>query len=152
MEEREREGGERRGREGWKGRRMFLPFYCLFRLYSDSSNRPKYNLVFILSGGGKFNYFGTKGVLEEDSDDSLLLSSVDYVLCLDSLLNPEGSDSLYLHVSKPPKEGSKPYAILQALNQVWRRNNCSYLEHFVWLHSRHGWLVQRCSWKWCTRR
>ena len=91
---------------------------CLCRLYSDPSNRPKYNLLFVLSGGGKFNYFGTKGLLEEQLEDSPLLSSVDYTLCLDSLLRSGDSAGLYLHVSKPPKEGSKAYSIVQALNQV----------------------------------
>lgn len=86
------------------------------RLYSEPNNRPKYNLVFVLSGGGKFNYFGTKGLLDDDLDGSPLLPSADYVLCLDSLLNP-GSSDLYLHVSKPPKEGTKSFAIIQALNQ-----------------------------------
>lgn len=92
---------------------------CPYRLYSDPSNRPKYNLLFVLSGGGKFNYFGTKGLLDEQLEDSPLLSSVDYTLCLDSLLRGGESEGLYLHVSKPPKEGSKAYAIVQALNQVW---------------------------------
>ena len=92
-----------------------LPFP---RLYGDPNNRPKYNLVFVLSGGGKFNYFGTKGLLELDLEDAPLLSSAEYVLCLDSLLNPEAAGDLYLHVSKPPKEGSKAYHFVQALNQV----------------------------------
>ena len=42
---------------------------CVFRLYSDPKQRPRYNLLFILSGGGHFNYFGTKGLLEEQLDD-----------------------------------------------------------------------------------
>jgi hypothetical protein len=86
-------------------------------LYSDPNNRPKYNLVFVLSGGGKFNFFGTKGLLENDLEENPLLASAEYVLCLDSLLNHAAQD-LYLHVSKPPKEGSKAYDIVQALNQV----------------------------------
>lgn len=92
-----------------------------------------YNLVFVLSGGGKFNYFGTKGLLEDQLDDSPLLPSADYTLCLDSLFNPDTSDTselepdtsdLYLHVSKPPKEGSNAYSIIQALNQVGQRGMC----------------------------
>lgn len=60
-------------------------------------------------------------------DDSTLLPSADYTLCLDSLLRPESHD-LYLHVSKPPKEGSKAYNILQALNQVSTNNNGHHRE------------------------
>ena len=56
--------------------------------------------------------------LEEHLDTdatSDLLSSVDFVLCLDSL---GSSDQLKLHVSKPPKEGSAGEVFLQHLNSV----------------------------------
>lgn len=88
------------------------------RLYNNPNHRPKYNLVFILSGGGKFNFFGTKAFLEEqvESSDSTLLSSADYTLCLDTLATA-GSSNLFLHFSKPPKEGSKAHGLIQALNQ-----------------------------------
>ncbi len=99
-------------------------FFLVCRLYGDPSNRPKYNLLFVLSGGGKFNYFGTKGLLEDQLEDSPLLPSADYTLCLDSLLKPDHSEGLYLHVSKPPKEGSKAYGIVQALNQVCAVDLC----------------------------
>ena len=39
------------------------------RLYSDPKTKPRYNLMFILSGGGNFNYFGTKALLDEQLDD-----------------------------------------------------------------------------------
>ena len=39
------------------------------RLYSDPKIRPRYNLLFVLSGGGNFNYFGTKALLDEQLDD-----------------------------------------------------------------------------------
>ena len=39
------------------------------RLYSDPKTRPRYNLLFVLSGGGNFNYFGTKALLDEQLDD-----------------------------------------------------------------------------------
>ncbi len=93
------------------------------RLYSDPDHRPKYNLHFVLSGGGKFNYFGTKGLLEEQGDTSdSLLSSADYIFCLDSLLSSESND-LYVHVSKPPREGSKAYNLIQVLNKVRNRRD-----------------------------
>ena len=81
----------------------------------------------MLSGGGKFNYFGTKGLLEEQLEDSPLLPSADYTLCLDSLLKQDDAEGLYVHVSKPPKEGSKAYSLVQALNQV-RRAMCMLLQ------------------------
>ena len=40
-----------------------------FRLYADPKQKPRYNLLFVLSGGGNLNYFGTKSLLEEQLDD-----------------------------------------------------------------------------------
>ncbi|CAH3192232.1 unnamed protein product [Porites evermanni] len=39
------------------------------RLYSDSRMQARYNLVFFLSGAGKFNYQGTKKWLEDNLDN-----------------------------------------------------------------------------------
>lgn len=75
-------------------------------LYSSSRSHPMGSIVFLLSGGGKINYAGTKRWLEEHLDmdtTSDVLSNVQFVLCLDSLGRNE---SIKLHVSKPPKEGS----------------------------------------------
>ena len=48
---------------------------------------PGYNLVFLLTGGGKANFLGTRKWLDDvrDSNDNELLSNVAMVLCLDSL-------------------------------------------------------------------
>ena len=57
-------------------------FVFIFRTH------PAYSLVFLLSGGGKLNYAGTKRWLEEHLDHdatSDLLSNVKFILCLDSL-------------------------------------------------------------------
>ncbi|XP_060797162.1 BOS complex subunit ncln isoform X1 [Neoarius graeffei] len=88
------------------------------RLYSHKRTHAGYNLLFFLSGGGKFNYQGTKRWLEDNLDhteSSLLQDNVAFVLCLDTLGN---GDSLYLHVSKPPKEGTPQYALLRELQMV----------------------------------
>ncbi|XP_026121245.1 nicalin-1-like isoform X2 [Carassius auratus] len=88
------------------------------RLYSYKRSHAGYNLLFFLSGGGKFNYQGTKRWLEDNldhTDSSLLQDNVAFVLCLDTLGN---SDNLYLHVSKPPKEGSPQHILLKELETV----------------------------------
>jgi len=87
-------------------------------LYSSSRTHPSSTLIFLLSGGGKINYSGTKRWLEEHLDmdtTSDLLSNVDFVLCLDTLGR---DDPLKLHVSKPPKEGSAGDRFLKHLNVV----------------------------------
>jgi len=78
------------------------------------------NLLFLLSGAGKFNYIGTKKWIEEhlDSAESSLLTESLYTVCLDSLADSEGNSGLYMHVSKPPKEGSPAYIFLNNLQQI----------------------------------
>lgn len=88
------------------------------RLYSHKRTHAGYNLLFFLSGGGKFNYQGTKRWLEDNLDhteSSLLQDNVAFVLCLDTIGN---GDSLHLHVSKPPKEGSPQHVLLRELQRV----------------------------------
>ena len=43
--------------------------YSMYRLYRDIKQRPRSNLLFVLSGGGKLNYFGTKNLLDEANDE-----------------------------------------------------------------------------------
>ena len=44
------------------------------------------------------------------STETSVLSDVDYVLCLDSIAK---TDHLFLHVSKPPKEGTPAFALVE---------------------------------------
>ncbi|CAN9512423.1 unnamed protein product [Ophioblennius macclurei] len=88
------------------------------KLYSSPSTRPQYNLMFSLTGGGKYNFLGTKRWIEENLDhaeSSLLHDNVAFVLCLDTLAN---GDELYVHVSRPPKPDSPMYAFIQQLEEV----------------------------------
>lgn len=82
-----------------------------------------------MSGGGKFNYQGTKRWIEDALDNptsssetvSSLLANVDVVLCLDSLAtNP---DQLHVHVSKPPKEDTPTHAMYSQIQKVSTADN-----------------------------
>eukprot|EP00057_Strongylocentrotus_purpuratus_P017037 XP_011671511.1 PREDICTED: nicalin-1 [Strongylocentrotus purpuratus] len=103
------------------------------KLYTSSRTHAKYNLLFFLSGGGKFNYHGTKRWIEDqlESQESSLLSDVSYVLCLDTI---GAGDELYLHVSKPPKEGSESHQLLQELEAITKSVNPSM--KFSMVHKR----------------
>ncbi|RVE72959.1 hypothetical protein OJAV_G00044060 [Oryzias javanicus] len=88
------------------------------KLYSSSSTRPQYNLMFSLTGGGKYNFLGTKRWIEENLDhaeSSLLHDNVAFVLCLDTLGK---SDELFVHVSRPPKPDTPVHAFIQQLEEV----------------------------------
>ncbi|KFO28851.1 Nicalin [Fukomys damarensis] len=85
------------------------------RLYTYKRTHAAYNLLFFASGGGKFNYQGTKRWLEDNldhTDSSLLQDNVAFVLCLDTV--GRGSN-LHLHVSKPPREGTLQHTFLREL-------------------------------------
>ncbi|XP_034035727.1 nicalin-1 isoform X2 [Thalassophryne amazonica] len=101
------------------GLSMLLELARLFStLYTYKRTHAGYNLLFFVSGGGKFNYQGTKRWLEDNldhTDSSLLQDNVAFVLCLDTLGN---GDSLHLHVSKPPKEGTPQFSLLKELEMV----------------------------------
>ncbi|XP_056894075.1 BOS complex subunit ncln isoform X1 [Takifugu flavidus] len=98
---------------------MLLELARLFsKLYTYKRTHAGYNLLFFVSGGGKFNYQGTKRWLEDNldhTDSSLLQDNVAFVLCLDTVGN---GDTLHLHVSKPPKEGTPQYSLLKELESV----------------------------------
>ncbi|KAL5003981.1 hypothetical protein ScPMuIL_017437 [Solemya velum] len=87
------------------------------KLYTNSRTHAKYNLIFLLTGGGKFNYQGTKRWIEDnlDSSETNVLSDISYALCLDSL---GSTDELYLHVSKPPRDGSAGGIFVESLENV----------------------------------
>ncbi|UYV77021.1 hypothetical protein LAZ67_14002906 [Cordylochernes scorpioides] len=103
------------------------------------------NVLFLLSGGGKFNFQGAKKWIEDNLDiaESSLLADSVYTLCLDSL---GAGDNLYLHVSKPPREGSPGHVFFQELQAAGSRHNVSVNmvhkkinladESRVWEHER----------------
>lgn len=75
------------------------------QLYSDPKTHGKYNMIFLLTGGGKLNYQGSKKWLEDQLDtlDSSIIQEASYVMCLDTVAS---GNSLFMHVSKPPKDGA----------------------------------------------
>ncbi|XP_068598775.1 nicalin-1-like [Brachionichthys hirsutus] len=88
------------------------------KLLRSHGTRPPYNLMFSLTGGGKYNFLGTKRWIEanlEHAESSLLHDNVAFVLCLDTLAN---SDELYMHVSRPPKPDTPIQSFYQQLEEV----------------------------------
>lgn len=97
---------------------MLLELMRIFsHLYSNSRAHAQVNILFLLSGGGKFNYQGSKKWLEDQLDnlEGSLLQEALFVLCLDTVSSSKG---LYFHVSKPPKEGSPLARFYNELHSV----------------------------------
>ncbi|KAF3856001.1 hypothetical protein F7725_016724 [Dissostichus mawsoni] len=98
---------------------ILLELVRLFqKLFSSPGTKPPFNLMFSLTGGGKYNFLGTKRWIEDHLDhaeSSLLHDNVAFVLCLDTLAN---SDELYMHVSRPPKPDTPIQSFLEQLEEV----------------------------------
>ncbi|KAK1901460.1 Nicalin-1 [Dissostichus eleginoides] len=98
---------------------ILLELVRLFqKLFSSPGTKPPFNLMFSLTGGGKYNFLGTKRWIEDNLDhaeSSLLHDNVAFVLCLDTLAN---SDELYMHVSRPPKPDTPIQSFLEQLEEV----------------------------------
>ncbi|XP_063242605.1 BOS complex subunit NCLN [Bacillus rossius redtenbacheri] len=75
------------------------------RLYANPKTHARHNLVFLLTGAGKFNYQGSKKWLEDQLDgvEGSVIQDASFILCLDTVAT---DNVLYLHVSKPPRDGS----------------------------------------------
>nr|CAD7568715.1 unnamed protein product [Timema californicum] len=107
---------------------MLMELARLFsQLYSSSKTHARHNIVFVLSAMGKLNYLGSKKWLEDqlDGGDGGLIQDASFVLCLDTLAS---NDGLYLHVSKPPKEG---------MEGVHKKINLAE-EVLAWEHERYS--------------
>ncbi|VDN50259.1 unnamed protein product [Dracunculus medinensis] len=74
----------------------------LSQFYASTVTRPKYNIVFLLSAGGKFNYQGSRQWIE-DNIEKQPDHSIEMVICLDTIGNDNG---LTVHVSKMPSDSS----------------------------------------------
>ncbi|XP_034668279.1 nicalin [Drosophila subobscura] len=78
----------------------------LSKLHSTTKMAPNYRLLFLISDTGLLlNFQGSKKWLE--IDDNSALQNVEFVLCLDTIIESISSNpdmAIYMHVSKPPKE------------------------------------------------
>ncbi len=128
---------------------VLLELIRLFsKLYSNPKTQPKVNLLFLLSGAGKFNYIGTRKWIEEnlDSAESSLLTESLFTVCLDSLGDSEGNKALYMHVSKPPKEGTAAYLFFNDLQQI-ASNSLSDLVNVSMIHKKINLAEDTLAWE-----
>lgn len=99
------------------------------KLYNQVQTTPKYRLIFLLTEGGSLlNFQGAKKWLENNIDETSI-QNAEFVICLDGIA--ESTGGLYMHVSKPPKEGTnvhKFYQILRKKTQLYGRSEEKTLE------------------------
>ena len=79
-----------------------------YKLYSRMETKAPINIDFLLSGGGRLSYLGTRRWLQTASPE--FVSNVQFALSLESL----AGENVYLHLSKKPKEDN-----IQRLLQVF---------------------------------
>jgi hypothetical protein len=117
------------------------------KLYSNPRTHPKVNLVFLLSGGGKFSYFGTKKWIEEqlDNSESSLLTDSVFTACLDSVGDVGELKGLFMHVSKPPKETSAAAGFFRALQNYSRKQSDPIAASMV--HKKINLATDSLSWE-----
>lgn len=92
------------------------------KLYDGPRSHGNFNLLFLLTGGGRLNYAGARHWLL--NTDAKLLESVQFALCLDSIGSGEG---LYLHISKMHKDPK-----IVALYEVFFRCLFGLGSFFLW--------------------
>ncbi|KAL1403352.1 hypothetical protein pipiens_005701 [Culex pipiens pipiens] len=81
---------------------------------------PKYRLMFLISESGSLlNFQGMKKWLDTNLDENVQIQQAEFVVCLDSIAKM--SDSIFMHVSKPPKEGTAMNGFYRTLKTVAQR-------------------------------
>lgn len=96
---------------------MLLELIRIFsHLYTNSWSHARFNIMFLLSGGGKINYQGSKKWLEDQLEgaEGSAIHDAQYVICLDTV----SSKTLYFHVSKPPREGTPLFRFYKEFSKV----------------------------------
>lgn len=82
---------------------------------------PKYRFLFLLTESGNLvNFQGTKKWLDANIDENAALQNIEFVLCLDSL-GKNTLNELFVHVSKPPKDGTNINTFYKLLKQNAQR-------------------------------
>ncbi|GBG74253.1 hypothetical protein CBR_g17963 [Chara braunii] len=75
------------------------------RLYARARMLGTYNLLFVLTSGGPYDYEGTKQwLMSFEKNFPHLMESVEFALCLNTI--GSRGRNLYLHSSKPPTDPS----------------------------------------------
>ncbi|XP_055603355.1 BOS complex subunit ncln [Uranotaenia lowii] len=95
----------------------------LIELFSKlHASIPKYRLMFLVSESGSLlNFQGMKKWLDMNLEENVQLQQAEFVICLDSFAKMLSNENLFMHVSKPPKEGTPMNGFYKTLKTVAQR-------------------------------
>lgn len=83
---------------------------------------PKYRLMFLVSESGVLlNFQGMKKWLDSNLDENVQIQHAEFVVCLDTIGKLLATENIYMHVSKPPKEGTSMSSFYKTLRTVAHR-------------------------------
>jgi hypothetical protein len=99
-----------------------LELFTVFQKFYSGENSPNYNLLFIFSAGGKYNYQGSRQFLDALSEKE----NIRLVTCLDSL--GAGKD-LYMQVSKLPKDDAIAKRLFDRISNNMPKNRNIKMAH-----------------------
>lgn len=87
---------------------VFMSLVSAFsKIHSSATTSPKYRIMFLLSeSGALLNFQGMKKWLDSNLDENMQIQNAEFVLCIDGIGQQPDTNTLYMHVSKPPKEGT----------------------------------------------
>lgn len=87
------------------------------KLYKNQRTHGEFNLLFLLSGGGRMNFAGSKMWL--DKTDSRIVDGLDAAICLDTIGSAGG---LNVHVSRTDKDpkAKKLFEIFQTVSEEFK--------------------------------
>lgn len=92
------------------------------KIHNSVGMAPKYRLLFLLTESGTLlNFQGAKKWLDTNLEENVALQNAEFVVCLDSIGVSTEDETLYMHVSKPPKDGTHMNTFYKQLKQNAQR-------------------------------
>ncbi|KAK6016907.1 hypothetical protein OSTOST_17605, partial [Ostertagia ostertagi] len=83
---------------------VLLELLAIFRkLYEKPSTRPPFNLVFVWTAAGKYNYQGARQFIEDFQSDNSDDNRLELAICVEAV---GSTGPLWMHASKQPADGS----------------------------------------------
>lgn len=96
------------------------------KLYNQVSSSAKYRIVFVLDeSGSMLNYQGAKKWIETNVEENV--HNIEFAICLEAF--SESLGDIYMHVSKPPKEGTSVHRFYEILEKKTLKYSQKKLEN-----------------------